>query len=152
MCSWTGEREGYGRHIWVCGECPLRLRSAGSRHTLRKVMPFPRGIGLRLWVPRQSQAAQASRKVWAVTCALSQVGGSCNPWGQDHSGLLSTTSGPHTGLAAVKYPMFPPLVSQTAVASVSTSGSPARVSVSKVTDCRCLLFPLALVKMGSCIP
>ena len=152
LFSWTGERGGTADTFGVCGECPLRLRSAGSCHTLGKVMHLPRGVGLRLWVPRQSQAAQASGKVWAVTCTHSRDAGSCSPWGRDHSGLLSTASGPHTGLAAAKYPMSPRLVSQTAVAPVSASGPPARFSVSGVTDGRSLFVPLALVTVGSCLP
>ena len=151
LFSWSGEREGYGRHIGVCGECPLRLRPAGSRHTLGKVVHLPRGVGLRLWVPRQSQAAQASGTVWAVTCAHSRDAGSCSPWGRDHSGLLSTA--PALTLAW-RQPSFPcpRLVSQTAVAPVSASGPPARFSVSGVTDGRSLLVPLALVTVGPCLP
>ena len=42
-------------------------------------MHSPRGGGPRSWVPRKNQAAQAPRKVWAVTCACSRLGGCFGP-------------------------------------------------------------------------
>lgn len=47
------------------------------RYSLRCHVCSPRGVGLGLWLPRKSQAAQALGKVWAVTCACSPPGGRC---------------------------------------------------------------------------
>ena len=53
-----------------------------------------RGIDLKSCIPRKSQAAQAPSKVWAITCACLQLGGSFHLWGQDLiSGILSAASG-----------------------------------------------------------
>ena len=66
--------------VGVCGEYLLQQNLLGSYHSLRQVVCFPRGGGPGLLVPQQSQAAQALRKVWAVTCVHSQLGGSCDSW------------------------------------------------------------------------
>lgn len=75
-----GRGKGTADTVGICGECPPQPRSAGSHHSLRQVVCFPRGVGPGLLVPQQSQAAQALRKVWAVTCVHSQLGGSCDSW------------------------------------------------------------------------
>ena len=64
--------------VGVCGEYLLQQSLLGSCHRLRQAMCFPRVVGLGLLVSQQSQAAQALRKVWVVTCACLQLGGSCD--------------------------------------------------------------------------
>ena len=83
--------------VRVCGECPLLLRPAGSLHSLRQIVRFPRGVGLGPW---QSRAAQAPRKTWVATLSRSQLGGSCSLWGRDLIGPLPSTSGICTCLSA----------------------------------------------------
>ena len=66
--------------VGVFGEYLLEQNLLRSYRSLRQVVCFPRGVGPGLLVPQQSQAAQALRKVWAVTCACSQLGDSCDSW------------------------------------------------------------------------
>ena len=52
-------------------------------------MCSPIGFGLVLYIPRKNQATWTPRKVWAVICACSQLGGNCRLWGWDRSsGIL----------------------------------------------------------------
>ena len=80
-CSFGLRRgKGIADTAWMCGEYQLGLKLEGSLHSLKQVVSFPKGVGPELLVPQQSQAAQALRKVWAVTCACSQLGDSCDSW------------------------------------------------------------------------
>lgn len=83
-------------------------------------MHSPEVVRLGLWIPQQSQAVQAFRRLWAETSTCLQFGGSCSPWGRDHGSLLFSTSGTHTALAVTKWLSFASLGLQIAVA-----GSPA---------------------------
>lgn len=78
--------------VCVFGEYLLCPTPAEICYTLTQVMNSPREIG-----PGRgslTEAAQALRKVWVITCACSCLGGSCYLWGQDYSsGILSSASG-----------------------------------------------------------
>ena len=58
-----GRGRGMSDIVMVCAECPLWLRSAASRHSLRWGVCFPRGTGPMSSVPQQGQVAQIPRKV-----------------------------------------------------------------------------------------
>ena len=66
-------REGNSRHIWEVLVVPVVAEAWGKLHS-------PREVGSRSWVPWQCQAAQAPWKVWAVTCAWSQLSGNGSAW------------------------------------------------------------------------
>ena len=55
-----------------CRECLQWQRPAGSYNSLRHAVHSPREVGPRLQDSWQWRAAEAPRKVWAVTCAWSQ--------------------------------------------------------------------------------
>ena len=80
---------GIAHTVGVCEACLLQLQPEESCCSLRWFMCSPKGTGPGLCVPRQSQAAQAPRKVRVVTCACSQFGGGCYLGGWDSSGVLS---------------------------------------------------------------
>ena len=65
-------------------------------------MHSPKVVRLGLWIPQQSQPAQAFRRLWEETSTCSQLGGSFSPRSQDHGSLLFSTSGTHTALAVTK--------------------------------------------------
>lgn len=68
-----------------------------------------RGIGLKSCILRKSQAAQVPSKVWAITYACLQLGGSFHLWGQDLiSGILSADSGtfPSFGSGCALFPIL----------------------------------------------
>ena len=77
LLTWTREREEYGGHMWdVLGGMPVLVEACRNCYRLEWVVCSPRGTGPRSWIPQQCQAAQASRRVWAVTCTCSPLSGS----------------------------------------------------------------------------
>ena len=56
---------------------------------------FSQGSCFQVWYLWQAQATQAPRKMLVATCSLSQLGGSCDLLGQDHSAPLPSASGVH---------------------------------------------------------
>ena len=94
-------------------EC-LKGRGLWEVASLRLAMCSPSGIGPGSFVPQQSQATSAPRNLWAETCACSQLGGSCDFWGQHHSNIQSPTSGTRAGFG---------------------HGQPAGIPTSRVVNC-----------------
>ena len=75
------------------------VRTWGRSPQSEACHPPPWGVGLGLWDAWQSQAAQASRETWVATHGHSQLGGSCNPWGQGCSSPSLSASGMHSSFS-----------------------------------------------------
>jgi len=81
--------------VW---ECLLQLKPIGTCYSLSQVVCSPKGSWPHLVDPSSKPSCTGSQEaVWAVICAYSQLFGSCKFWGQDHSRVLSPTSGTRTG-------------------------------------------------------
>lgn len=114
-----------------------------------------RGTELGSWVPRNSHAAWAPRKVWAVSCACSWLGGSLYFQGWEFY-LLSPAFA--LDLAIANQFAFPTLGLQTAVTSSPTPNLPpagiddgfgwASLPLGSSSSKLLLISPMAFMKAG----
>lgn len=116
-----------------------------------------RWVGLRPWVSHQAKLHLGSQEVWAVTCAYSQLGDSCDLWGWNCSSILSLHSGTCAGLGSGHPAYVPTLRLQNAVVASPASGThawpwlrPSGMSTSEVTVTATAHPTMALIKVGSC--
>ena len=147
ICSFgLGSRKDIADTAWMCGECQLGLRLEGSLHSLKQVVCFSGKLAPSCWFLSRVKLLRIPGRYGQWPVPAHSLVAAAIPGVETIVASCPQSLAPTSTLAAIKQPVFSPLVLKTAVTSNSTFGIHTCFSTFEVADHSQLISLTALTE------